>query len=105
MSFRTRWIARWSEVYLKTASSSTPVTAATAVAESHPGTTPTGTSRSRPRTFAAALSQAAICARTPHHSTYPRPRSWSETWASSSSTLSRWICFSMQSAMNSSTLL
>ena len=63
MSFRTRWIARWSEVYLKTASNSTPVTAAMAVAESHPGTTPTGASRNRPRTFAAALSQAAVCAR------------------------------------------
>ncbi len=65
MSLRTRWIARWSEVYLKTASSSTPVTAATTVAESHPGRTPIGASSNRPRTFAGAFSQAAIRARAP----------------------------------------
>ena len=40
---------------MKTASNSTPVTAAMTVAESHPGTTPTGASRNRPRKLAAAL--------------------------------------------------
>src|SRR5262245_49511682 len=39
------------------------------------------------------------------HSMYPRPRNWSETRSSCSSTWSRWISFSRQLAMNSSTLL
>src|ERR1700678_2245096 len=40
-----------------------------------------------------------------HHSMYPRPRSWSATCPSTSSTLSFLSSFSMQWATNSSTLL
>ena len=58
--FRTRWIAPWFEVYLKTASKSMPVAAATIVAEIQPGTTPTGASSNLPMAFATALSQAAM---------------------------------------------
>ena len=63
MSSRTRLIACWFDVYLKITSKSTPVTAATNVAESHPGSTPMGASKIFPNTFAALFSQTRMPAR------------------------------------------
>ena len=64
MSLRTRLIARWFDVYLKTASNSTPVTAATIVAESQPGSNADGREQQPSHEACAARSsQAATCAR------------------------------------------
>ena len=96
---------RWFDVYLKTTSKSTPVTAATSVAESQPGSTPIGASSDRPRAFATAFSQTTICVRTSIIRCIPGREAGRTPAPRPHSTLSRLISFSTQSAMNSSTLL
>ena len=65
-----------------------------------------GASSGRPSALASGVQPDDDLREDVRHSMYPRPRSWSDTCASSSSsTLSRLISFSTQSAMNSSTLL
>ena len=54
-------MARWLEVYLNTNSITTPVTTATSVAESQPGSAAIGASKTLAQAFATAFNQTTSC--------------------------------------------